>query len=147
LRLWLFFEILPVDSIEIMGPFLCDSFDRFIAFIDINLFFLEIFTIGCTWIKFIPFRIDDIRLLWLVMRISMLFSEVRSIGSTRIEWLSVRIKLIVFYKDGRFIYFLRPKLLSILRGRIERDIFILILHPWNYFLSHLRFLSGVVLPV
>ena len=130
-----------------MRSLVCNYFNWFVTFIRITLFFLEIFRVGCTWIKFISLWIDNIGLLGFLMRISTLLGEMRSIGCTWVEWLSIRVELIIFYENSRLIYPLRAKLIGILRSRSEGDIFILIFDPWNYFFSHLRFSTWIMFPI
>lgn len=48
------FEVLPVDSVQIVGALLCDHLNGFEAFIDVWLFFFKIVGICCIWIEPIP---------------------------------------------------------------------------------------------
>lgn len=147
LRLRLFFKVLPIDRIKIVRSFLCDDFNWLKTFINVDLFFLEIFAISRTWIKFISFRVYNVRLLGFLMRISILFGKMGSVCCTGIKRLRIRVELIVFNENIWLVHFLGAKLLGILRSGIERNILILIFDPRNNFFSHLWFLSRIMFSI
>lgn len=147
--LWLrlFFEILTIDSIQIVRAFVCDRFCWFEALVDVWLFLSEVVIICGVWVEFVALWEVYRSWLGLFMRISLLFIKKGSVCGTAIKWLFVRIVLLILNENIIFFNLFWAKWFSVFRSSIERNIFILILDSRYYFFSHLRFLARIVFPI
>jgi len=130
-----------------MRTLLSNLLDRFITFLWVDLFLVKIIAIYCIAIKFITFRIDYVDWLAFIVRIWILFVEIRAVRGVAIKRLIVRIVLSIFYHYFIFQRFFRAKFIKVLRSRIERNAFIFIFYSRDYLFSHLWFVTRKVLSI
>lgn len=140
----LFFEVLSVDSVEVMWSILADDLDRFKAFVDVWLLFIEVIAVSCIWAELVPLREVNDWSLWFFIREGFLFIEEGSVSRAAVKWLSIWNILVIFDMHFFFVDFLGSELVIVLCVCIKRYFFILIFDSWNYLLPHLRLLSRVV---
>lgn len=97
-----------------MRSFLSHLFNRFVAFVDIDLLLLEIFVISSVGIELIALWVVDLLRVFFHMRISVLLDEVRAIGGSSVERMAIRVVLIILDEDFLFLYAFRTVLIAVL---------------------------------
>ena len=147
LRSRFFCEILTVDRTKIMRSFVSKSLFRFIIFRNTWRLFIEVTSIGGSWIEFISIRIFDFSRIHFTMWVGIFFGEFCSISCGRIERLFIGDKLIIFDEDTWFLDRFRTILIEILWSWTEHMISCFIFNSWKNFFSHFWFGSWKIFTV
>ena len=147
LGLRLLFEVLSVDSTQIVGSLVSDLLNWFVVLKSTGLLLEVVASISSGGVE--PISIREIDLGWslLVMGIGIFLHKLWAIGSRSIKRLSIRYKLVVFDEDIGLGDTFSPVLVEIFRCGVKRHIFILIFDPRNNLLPHLRFLPRVIFSI
>ena len=141
------FEILPVNGSQVMRPFICDQLLRFIVFGCLWLFLIEIVAISSIRIESISFGVHDVFSSIFVVGIWLFLEELWAVGCRRIKRLAVGVELVIFDEDFSPRYTFGSKLFEILRSWIEGNLFLLVLHSRDDFLTHLWFVAWKMLSI